>query len=534
LRIEPLEDRCLLAARPWEFLSATSQIQQNPDQGGVNVFRAIQHADFNKDGRLDFVVTQARSTAGVDGTPYRGVLYMNEDGQFVDRTAQYFPALLNPAVRWWSALHDYFNSGWIDVYIGGANGAPSKFFKNLGNDANGQWQGFADQSFRIRGPSAIAVDSYHQHKADLNGDGRMDIVEYQNHPDNNLGQIRVLINRGRSFVDETAQRMPQRQEPSIFGHVEDLSGDGLPDISIANLFPTGGVPELRVLINDGTGHFPTSLEQVVPQPINSGGVYGLDHVDVNGDGRLDIYVLNFGVPGDGFRDAILMNLGSGNQLFTTVYYPEFPNGLKDGDGDHPIAADFDGDGRMDIAVAQFGTGTFVLHNETVGGVTRLVEKTPPQIPSAAAFRLRAFDANNDGVQDLVIGHDPPNFGISLTIGNVAEQEPNGGTGNATPITTFPALITGALNLAGDRDIFALSGRAINEGTRIRLRPAANSDLRLQVLDAAGNVLATSQNVGNGVLEQLDIAAGSAARFLRVDLQGALGSGLYRLEIDVLP
>src|SRR5262249_8982045 len=59
------------SGRPWEFLSATSQIQQIPDTSGPSVFRAIKHADFNNDGRLDFVVTQARSNAGVDGTPYR-------------------------------------------------------------------------------------------------------------------------------------------------------------------------------------------------------------------------------------------------------------------------------------------------------------------------------------------------------------------------------------------------------------------------------------------------------------------------------
>src|SRR5262249_46786092 len=145
----------------------------------------------------DFVVSQARSAAGVDGTPYRGTLYMNEDGKFVDRTAQYFPDLLIPAVRWWSSPHDYFHTGWTDLYIGGGAGGPSKFFKNLGKDANGNWLGFQDQSNRIRGPSAQQTDSYHTHKADLDGDGWMDMVEYQNHPETGLGQIRILMNNHR-------------------------------------------------------------------------------------------------------------------------------------------------------------------------------------------------------------------------------------------------------------------------------------------------------------------------------------------------
>ncbi len=556
-QIERLEDRCLLCStehlmgnealvrplaeqgtrdvtpRPWEFLTATSQIQQLPDTPGNLVFRAIQHADFNKDGRLDFVSTQARTDAVLNATDYPSVLYINENGKFVDKTAQYFPDLLIPDVRWWSSPHDYFNTGWIDLYVPGGNGKPSHFYKNLGADGQGNWLGFAEQAFRIRGVSKIATDSYHTHKADLDGDGKMDMVEYQFHPEDGLGQIRVLMNNGRVFVDQTAQRMPLRQEPSIFGHVEDLSGDGFVDISVANLNPGGSIPELRVLINDGTGHFPTSLEQIMPAPTFSNGVYGLDHIDVNGDGRLDIYVPNFGIAGDGFRDAVLLNLGTGNQLFTQVYYPEFPNGNKDVDSDHPVWADFDSDGRIDIAVAQFAGPTFVLRNETEGGVVKLVEKTPPEIPTSPAMRLRAFDANGDGIQDLLIGHDGPGVGISMYIGNVAEKEPNEAIGQAHVVTTFPALITGVVAASGDKDIFALPSRAYTEGTSVRLRPAAGVDLRLQLLDAAGNVIATSQSGGTGAWEQLNAGAGSLARFIKVELQGTLGGGLYRLDIDTL-
>ncbi len=528
--VERLEERCLLCGtellfgnegvvrpdtnedtrapgpRPWEFLNATSQIQHVADSGGNPVFRAIQHADFNADGKLDFVSTQARSSAGVSGTGYRSILYINENGKFVDRTAQYFPALMTPDVRWWSSPHDYFNTGWIDLYVPGANGTPSHFYKNLGTDGGGNWLGFAEQSHRIRGPSKISTDSYHTHKADLDNDGKMDMVEYQNHPETGHGQIRVLMNNGRVFVDETATRMPLRQEPSIFGHVEDLTGDGFVDLSMVNLNPSGSIPEIRVLINDGTGRFPVSLEQNVPQPINSIGTYGLEHVDVDGNGLRDIYIVNF----NGDQDAILLNKGTGSNLFNTVYYPEFPNGDKDHDGDHPVFADFDGDGKQDIAVAQFASKTFVLHNQSSGGVTKLVERTPAEVPNGAAFRVRAFDGNGDGSLDLFIGHNPVNQGVSLQIGNVTETEANEGIATANALTTFPALATGVVSASGDKDVFALPARAYNEGTSLRLRPSAGVDLRLILLDAAGNVVATSQSGGNGATEQLNATAGTLA------------------------
>lgn len=396
-------------------------------------------------------------------------------------------------------------------------------------DGSGAWLGFADESWRIQGPSASGAFSYHQHKADLDGDGLMDVVEYPN-AGAEAGQIRAMMNRDGMFIDETDAIMPIRSEPSLFGHVEDLNGDGHPDFSVANLNPAPGVPAVRVLINDGTGKFPISLEQTVPQPISTLGVYGLEHVDVNGDGKLDIYVINFGKPGASAQDAMLLNKGTGNQLFNTVFYAEFPNGIKDNDGDHPVGADFNGDGTMDIAVAQFATRTFVLRNKTCGGVTKLVEETPPEVPTESAFRLRTFDANGDGVPDLWIGRAPPNVGHSLMIGNVPEKEPNGVIAQSNPTVTFPALRTGTMSSPTDKDIVGLPPRALAEGARLTLKPAADADLQLELLDPGGVVLETSAGAGLGGIEEIVISPGTAGRHLHVATQGAPGSGVYRLEI----
>ena len=43
------------------------------------------------------------------------------------------------------------------------------------------------------------------------------------------------MNRNGIFMDETATRLPQRSEPGVFGHCEDLNGDGWIDISQVNL-----------------------------------------------------------------------------------------------------------------------------------------------------------------------------------------------------------------------------------------------------------------------------------------------------------
>ena len=88
--------------------------------------------------------------------------------------------------------------------------------------------------------------------------------------------------------------------------------------------------------------FPTSLNQIMPErlvPQSGFGTYSLDVGDFNKDGRLDIFVINWGSAGDEARDGVLLNIGSGNQLFpggaNGIAYPTINSALDD-DGDHPI------------------------------------------------------------------------------------------------------------------------------------------------------------------------------------------------------
>ena len=69
-----------------------------------------------------------------------------------------------------------------------------------------------------------------------------------------------------------------------------------PKVNLKNGLVPGALPQspstrsIRVLINDGTGHFPLALEQPMPErpnPLSGFGAYSLEHADLNGDGYLD-------------------------------------------------------------------------------------------------------------------------------------------------------------------------------------------------------------------------------------------------------
>ncbi|MFI4978958.1 MAG: FG-GAP repeat domain-containing protein [Nevskiales bacterium] len=161
----------------------------------------------------------------------------------------------------------------------------------------------------------------------------------------------------------------------------DFDGDGALDLAVAS--PSGTV---TILLNNGSGGFtPNGTITVGSTPVYI--VAG----DFDGDGKPDLAVANSGSS----TLSILLNDGHGN--FSVSSTPStgggsIPRGLA--------VADFDGDGKPDIAVAddngQLGQLS-VLHNNGAG-FTLLT----PAIAIATAVKVVAADFNGDGFPDVAV------------------------------------------------------------------------------------------------------------------------------------
>ncbi|MBN2426670.1 MAG: VCBS repeat-containing protein [Calditrichaceae bacterium] len=246
------------------------------------------------------------------------------------------------------------------------------------------------QSNLISGLIPDISDGYGVTFRDLNSDGYPDIylVCFRN-------LNRLLINNGGiiPFVDRTIYSglggylMPQGQINLELGsNSADFDNDGKQDIFVSGwgktsrLFNNLGDVSFRDVTDNMNLNFIMDANQ---------GVW----IDINNDNFLDLYIT------DNVQSNRLF-LNQKNGVFQEVLWTsDFTDTVS---SQSASAADFNHDGYMDIYVANWAAGDYLLKNSGNGLFTPVYLDLPTLIQQTSSNSSGAGDIDNDGDPDLVI------------------------------------------------------------------------------------------------------------------------------------
>ena len=213
---------------------------------------------------------------------------------------------------------------------------------------------------------------------------------------------RVLLSAGY-FQNGPSYAVGNVPQAEVLG---DFNGDGKLDVAVANSWDS----TVSVLLGTGDGGFLPKVDVptgYVPLAIARG--------DFDGDGRMDLVSLNL-------DDSVSVLLGDGAGGFTSRKDTPFdaaisfrpPQGPGGPAGLGAIAvADFNGDGKADVAIAGIGGGARLAI--LLGNGDGTFGTAPALAGSDSVMAdLAAGDFNHDGKKDLAI---TTNTGVGVLLGN---------------------------------------------------------------------------------------------------------------------
>jgi hypothetical protein len=280
--------------------------------------------------------------------------------------------------------------------------------------------------------TGVTVQSGSIQLADINGDGKLDIVV-----SNADGSLSVLLNKGTGTYGAaivTAGASGTNGGNIVIG---DFNKDGKLDVAIAEYYQK----QITVLLGKGDGTFQSPI--VTPSPVNPNALAG---GDFNKDGKLDLAVTSWESAG-----SLVIFTGNGDGTFKVgtpyTWGQCYPSGSF-----NPYwigAADLNQDGKLDLAIALQDNSCSTEYNgeQSLGAAVVFVGngdgtfqmENGPWLGGYYSAGIALGDFNSDGTTDMAV------------VGNAGWTTENWVTifqNNTQPVSISPLKITYAAQAVG--------------------------------------------------------------------------------------
>jgi hypothetical protein len=360
----------VLPAQAQTYVFGTASYSAPPLPGSISPpygNSPVATADFNGDGMMDVAILGSTSVT----SQLISIYLRKPDGTFAPRVDY-------PVEATGFAVGDFNGDGKLDIVAINRIGYPVASI--LYGNGDGTFQSAVQLNLNIGNALYSEVAA-----ADFNGDGKLDLLLLSPNFGSGATMAIVLGNGDGTFQAPVTYSVPTAPYLAI----GDFNGDGKPDVAISGPYYNSGQSDaVIILINNGDGTFQSPVSYSV-----SGVVEALAAGDLNGDGKLDLVV-----PTGGQTASVSVLLGIGDGTFAAPV--SYASSLLSIYGTSIALADFNGDGRLDVALSNAnGNGVAILLGNGDGTF-----QSPPQSYSAGLdpASIMALDVNGDGKPDLVV------------------------------------------------------------------------------------------------------------------------------------
>jgi len=323
--------------------------------------------------------------------------------------------------------------------------------------------GAAGNGWLISQTPAMGGNALSEVAEDFNGDGIPDLaILWSNNAIGGPFSITILFGKGDGTftTGPTVQPSGIQSYPTMIGG--DFNGDGKADLAVLS-YNGNSISYITVLLGKGDGTFATPITgQVYSQPATGGDVIlgTLAAADFNGDGKLDLAVVGDYVSSGG----VTILLGNGDGTFTAAG----PNLDLTADFALIATGDFNGDGIPDFVTPnyfEFGGSPTIFLGKGDGTFTfsKVTSFTLDYFPTS----VLVADFNGDGVLDLAFSDLN---GVEIALGN--------GDGTFTETAASPIPVPS--------ELYSLSVGDFNHDGMVDIAGIDNYNDRIVLLIGAGD------------------------------------------------